>query len=146
MKRMERSRGGFTLTEVLLVAAIIGALTGIAAPRLMRALDKTAATRIVADARSLDLASRAYVQSGVPLPATGAPGEFPTVLAPYVDGEIDFRFRGTVYRYVTQPALETAQLWVDHPEGSAIAAALQEFRNRATVTWTPTRTTFFLLQ
>lgn len=143
MKR-PASRGGFTLVEVLIVAVIVGILAGVGGPRLGRAVDKAAATKVVADARNLTIATRSFLEAGGTLPATSDWGVAPSDLAPFLEEAMTFSFRDAEYRFVTQPLLGTAQLWVQYPAGSGLGDALQPFRRDGEVTWTPTRTTFYL--
>ncbi len=138
-------RGGFTLIELLVVAAILGILSGIMVPNLGRTVDRAAAARVVSDARTLSFASRSFLDSGGTLPASGEWGVAPSGLEEYLQENMTFTFRDTSYRYVTQPELDGAQLWVGYPVGSPLGAALQRHRNETTITWTPTRTTFILV-
>jgi len=140
------NRGGFTLVEMLIVSVIVGILAGIATPSLTRAVDRAAAAKVAADARTITVAVRSFVETGGTLPASEAPGVGPSTLGPYLEANMTFTFRDTVYRFVTQPAIGGAQLWVDYPVGSGVGNALQRFRNTGTVTWTPTRTTFVLAE
>ena len=137
-------RSGFTLVEVLIVSIIVGILAGIAVPRLSKAVDRAAATRVVADARTVAVATRSLLEAGGALPVTGDWGVAPAALTPYLQENMTFSFRDAVYRFVTQPALQTAQLWVEYPAGSGLGEALLSFRRTGEVSWTPTRTTFFL--
>ena len=137
-------RGGFTLVEVLVVSVIVGMLTGIALPSLGRAIDRAAASKVAADARNLSLSTRSFLEAGGILPASGTWGVAPTALAPYLEGTMTFTFRDAQYRFITVPALATAELWVGYPLGSGLGNALRRFRRLGQVTWTPTRTTFSL--
>lgn len=142
---MTRDRLGFTLIEVLIVSVILGVLAGISIPPLTRAANRAAAAKVVADARNLSLAVRQYLEEGNTLPEGGDWGESPTGLGQYLDENMTFTFRDAEYRFVTDPSLGDAQLWVRYPEGSGLGAALMTHRNGSTITWTPTRTTFFLV-
>ena len=139
------NRGGFTLVELLIVAAILGVLSGIILPKLGQAVDRAAATKVVSDARTIAFASRSFLDAGGTLPASGAWGVAPAGLGEYLEQTMSFTFRDARYRYVTQPELDAAQLWVDYPVGSPLGAALMSHRNGTTITWTPTRTTFILV-
>jgi prepilin-type N-terminal cleavage/methylation domain-containing protein len=144
--RSSRDRRGFTLVEVLLVSAMLGILAGVATPMLTRAVDKAGAAKIAADARTLTVAVRSFVETGGTLPASEAWGVAPASLGPYLEDNMSFSFRGTEYRLVTQPTIGVAQLWIRYPADSRLGAALQEFRRPGEVTWTPTQTTFVLVQ
>lgn len=138
-------RGGFTLIELLVVASILGVLSGIVVPSLTRAVDRAAATRVVSDARTIDYATRSFLEAGGTLPASSEWEVAPSGLGEYLEENMSFTFRDARYRYVTQPDLDRAQLWVGYPEGSRLGAALQKHRNGSTITWTPTQTTFMLV-
>lgn len=56
----KRSRGGFTLVEIMIVVSIIFLLAAIAIPNFMRARKRTQATRILEDLRVLDNALDLY--------------------------------------------------------------------------------------
>lgn len=142
---MTRDRRGFTFVEVLIVAVLIGILAGIALPYLAKAVDRASAAKVVSDARTLSLAARQHLEEGNDLPPTEDWGVFPTDLGRYVQANLPFTFRDAEYRFVSQPGLDDAQLWVRYPEESGIAQALKGHRG-STVTWTPTRTTFFLME
>ena len=138
------ARGGFTLVEVLVVAVVVGVLAGIAVPSLTRAIDRAAASKVVADARNISLSTRSFLEVGGTLPPSGPWGVAPAALAPYLEANMTFTFRDAEYRFVTVPALGRAELWVGYPAGSGLGNALQQFRRAGQVTWTPTRTTFSL--
>lgn len=141
-----RSRAGFTMIEITVVSIFLGVLAGIAMPSLVRAVDRAAATKVVTDARILAVAVRSYMEAGGTLPATTDWGQAPTALDEYLQENMAFTFRDAEYRLVTQPAIDDAQLWVRYPAESGLGAALITHRNGTTVTWTPTRTTFFLTE
>jgi len=142
---MSRDRRGFTLVEVLIVSVVVGVLAGMTLPSLTRAVDRAAAAKVVSDARNLSLAVRQYLEVGNTLPAGGDWGESPTGLGDYFQENMTFTFRNAEYRFVTDPTAGDAQLWVRYPVGSGLGAALMTHRNGTTVTWTSTRTTFFLV-
>lgn len=139
-------RGGFTLIEMLVVSVIVGILAGIVTPSLGRVVDRAGATKVVADARTLAVATRSYLEAGGTLPASSPPGVAPAALSAYLEKEMTFTFRDATYTFVTQPAVDAAQLWVDYPAGSGLGEALQRHRRAGLVTWTPTRTTFVLAE
>ena len=146
MRAVDRRRAGFTLVEVLLVATILGILAGVATPQLSRAIDRAGASKIAADARNLTLAVRSYQETSGTLPATEAWGVTPSSLGQYLDDSMAFTYRDAEYRFVTEPSIGLAELWVRYPEDSNLGAALQRFRRTGIVTWTPTQTTFVLAQ
>jgi prepilin-type N-terminal cleavage/methylation domain-containing protein len=144
--RAPGGRAGFTLVEVLLVSAMIGILAGIATPMLGRAVDRAGAAKIVADARTLSVAVRSFVETGGTLPPSEAWGVAPSSLGPYLEENMSFTFRDAEYRFVTLPGTGVAELWVRYPDGSGLGASLLPFRRTGEVTWTPTQTTFVLVQ
>jgi prepilin-type N-terminal cleavage/methylation domain-containing protein len=137
-------RGGYTLIEVLTVSIVIGILAGIATPQLSRAIDRAGAAKVAADAHNLTLAVRSFMAAGGTLPPSGEWGIAPGAMNAYLEETMLFTFRDLEYRFVTQPAIGAAQLWVQYPAESGIGVALQRFRRPGEVTWTPTRTTFVL--
>lgn len=139
-----RRRGGFTLVEVLIVAVLIGVLTGIATPSFGRVIHRAAAARVVSDVRNLSVAVRSFLEAGGTLPHSSPWAVAPTELAPYLEESMPFSFRDVEYRFVTQPNIEVAQLWVRYPVGSPLGEALERYRRPGDITWTPTRTTFVL--
>ncbi|HSW29789.1 MAG TPA: prepilin-type N-terminal cleavage/methylation domain-containing protein [Longimicrobiales bacterium] len=139
-------RAGFTLIEVLTVSLLLGALAGIATPQLSRAIDRAGAAKVVADAHNLTLATRAFMAAGGTLPASSEWGVAPTGLSAYLEETMPFAFRDVEYRFVTQPDIGVAQLWVGYEAESGVGEALQRFRRPGEVTWTPTRTTFVLVK
>lgn len=142
---MSGGRAGFTFVEVLIVSVVIGILAGISIPYLNKAVHQAAAAKVVSDARTVSLAARQYLEEGSTLPPTADWGVTPD-LGEYLQEGFPFTFREADYRWVSQPSLDDAQLWVRYPEDSGLGAALQNHRNGTTVTWTPTRTTFFLVE
>ncbi|HYR58438.1 MAG TPA: prepilin-type N-terminal cleavage/methylation domain-containing protein, partial [Chthoniobacteraceae bacterium] len=55
-----KSRGGFTLVEIMIVVAIIALLAAIAVPNFLRARKRSQATRILEDLRLIDGAIDQY--------------------------------------------------------------------------------------
>ena len=145
MSRRHR-RAGYTLVEVLTVSVVVGILAGIATPQLSRAIHRAGAAKVVADAHNLSLATRAFVEAGGTLPASSDWGLAPTGLSAYLEEAMTFTFRDVEYRFVTQPDIGVAQLWVAYAADSGVGEALQRFRRPGEVTWTPTRTTFVLVK
>jgi prepilin-type N-terminal cleavage/methylation domain-containing protein len=56
----KRSKGAFTLVEIMIVVAIIALLAAIAVPNFLRARKRSQATRILEDLRMLDAAIDQY--------------------------------------------------------------------------------------
>ena len=60
LQNIRKSRGGFTLVEIMIVVAIIALLAAIAVPGFLRARKRSQATSILNDARVIDGALDQY--------------------------------------------------------------------------------------
>ena len=60
LQKLNKSRGGFTLVEIMIVVAIIALLAAIAVPNFLRASKRSQATRILEDLRIIDSAIDQY--------------------------------------------------------------------------------------
>lgn len=60
LQNIRKSRGGFTLVEIMIVVAIIALLAAIAVPGFLRARKRSQATAILNDARVIDGAIDQY--------------------------------------------------------------------------------------
>jgi prepilin-type N-terminal cleavage/methylation domain-containing protein len=60
LQKLHKSRGGFTLVEIMIVVAIIALLAAIAVPGFLRARKRSQATRILEDLRMIDAAVDQY--------------------------------------------------------------------------------------
>src|SRR4051812_13072269 len=60
LQKLNKSPGGFTLVEIMIVVAIIALLAAIAVPNFLRARKRSQATRILADLRMIDSAIDQY--------------------------------------------------------------------------------------
>src|SRR3954468_18855057 len=60
LQKLNKSRGGFTLVEIMIVVAIIALLAAIAVPNFLRARKRSQATRILEDLRMIDSALDQY--------------------------------------------------------------------------------------
>jgi prepilin-type N-terminal cleavage/methylation domain-containing protein len=60
LQKLNKSRGGFTLVEIMIVVAIIALLAAIAVPNFLRARKRSQATRILEDLRMIDAAIDQY--------------------------------------------------------------------------------------
>jgi prepilin-type N-terminal cleavage/methylation domain-containing protein len=60
LNKLNKSRGGFTLVEIMIVVAIIALLAAIAVPGFLRARKRSQATRILNDLRLVDSAVDQY--------------------------------------------------------------------------------------
>jgi prepilin-type N-terminal cleavage/methylation domain-containing protein len=75
LNKLNKSRGGFTLVEIMIVVAIIALLAAIAVPGFLRARKRSQASRIINDLRLIDSAVDQYAiennkSSGFPVPAS----------------------------------------------------------------------------
>jgi prepilin-type N-terminal cleavage/methylation domain-containing protein len=60
LNKFHKSRGGFTLVEIMIVVAIIALLAAIAVPGFLRARKRSQASRILNDLRMIDSAVDQY--------------------------------------------------------------------------------------
>ena len=60
LNKLNKSHGGFTLVEIMIVVAIIALLAAIAVPNFLRARKRSQATRILEDLRVIDSAIDQY--------------------------------------------------------------------------------------
>jgi prepilin-type N-terminal cleavage/methylation domain-containing protein len=60
LQKLQKSRGGFTLVEIMIVVAIIALLAAIAVPGFIRARKRAQASRILEDLRLIDAAIDQY--------------------------------------------------------------------------------------
>src|SRR5260221_14058408 len=60
LQKLNKSRQGFTLVEIMIVVAIIALLAAIAVPNFLRARKRSQATRMLEDLRILDSACDQY--------------------------------------------------------------------------------------
>ena len=60
LTKLNKSRGGFTLVEIMIVVAIIALLAAIAVPGFLRARKRSQASRIINDLRLIDAAVDQY--------------------------------------------------------------------------------------
>ena len=60
LNKLNKSRGGFTLVEIMIVVAIIALLAAIAVPGFLRARKRSQASKIINDLRLIDSAKDQY--------------------------------------------------------------------------------------
>lgn len=137
-------RGGFTLVELLIAAAVIGILAGIAVPVLRNAITKADAAHIVSDVRIVDLAVQQYIEENGTLPGTSAWGAAPTDLAAYIP-DMTFVYETTDYRLVSNTGTGTVLLRVRYPVNDRIGQGLSAYERPGIVVWTSVRTDFYLV-
>lgn len=88
------SRGGFTLVELLVVAAIVGILAGLAIPNLRTVLLRARATELAGDMEVVRTATLSYNGDFHTWPAEAAAGNIPTGLGPYLPDNYSFERNG----------------------------------------------------
>ena len=72
---------GFSLVELLIVAAIIGLITAIAIPNLVAAIQRSRQTRTVSDARTISVGLGIYQQDYAKFPLAGSLADITTEIA-----------------------------------------------------------------
>ena len=80
LQNIRKSRGGFTLVEIMIVVAIIALLAAIAVPGFLRSRKRSQATAILNDARIIDGAIDQYA---IENNKTGSTAVTITMLKPY---------------------------------------------------------------
>lgn len=140
----DRKRGGFTLIEILIVAVVLGILSGIALPNLTRALHQADAAKVVSDVRSIEFAVLAHIEDTGQLPGRGAWGTLPPDLTDYLPENMPFTYKDVRYRLNVNQRRGRVRLQVRYPRGSPLGEALKTFRRPGEVTWNARTTTFIL--
>ena len=82
--RVDARRGGFTLVELLVVAAIVGILTGLAIPNMKTVLLRARATELAGDMEVVRVATQSYNGENHGWPSESSPGAVPPELVPYL--------------------------------------------------------------
>lgn len=92
----DRSRAGFTLVELLVVAAIVGILAGLAIPNLRTMILRARAAEVAGDLEVVRVATLNYHAENLTWPSEAAAGNVPSGLAAFLpDG---FAFAGNGYQ------------------------------------------------
>ena len=92
--RVDARRGGFTLVDLLVVAAIVGILTGLAIPNMKTVLLRARATELAGDMEVVRLAAHSYNGNAHVWPAEAATGSVPPELVPYLPDNFSFNRDG----------------------------------------------------
>ena len=83
LQNIRKSRGGFTLVEIMIVVAIIALLAAIAVPGFLRARKRSQATAILNDARVIDGAMDQYaIENNKPGSASMVTTQFTSFFKP----------------------------------------------------------------
>lgn len=88
--RVDGRRGGFTLVELLVSAAIVGILAGLAIPNMRTILLRARATELVGDMDVVRVATQSYNGDHHTWPAEAAAGQVPPELVPYLPDNYSF--------------------------------------------------------
>jgi len=80
----QRVRAGFTLTELMIVVAVIGLLAAIALPSFARARERSVNVRFAADLQVAKAAFTEYSMEHGDYPPDTMPGEMPEGMADYL--------------------------------------------------------------
>lgn len=93
MRRIDprfRSRGGFTLVELMIVALVLSVLAGIAMPNLRRAITRARATAVVGDLQVVRVGLYTYFADHNSWPPDRNRGRIPSDLLPYLPAGFSF--------------------------------------------------------
>jgi prepilin-type N-terminal cleavage/methylation domain-containing protein len=93
-RRAEVRRGGFTLVELLVVAAIVGILAGLAIPNLRTVLLRARATELAGDMDVVRTAVLSYNGDHHTWPEESGAGAIPGGLGPYLPDNYTFARNG----------------------------------------------------
>lgn len=89
-RRPDARRGGFTLIELMVVAAIVGILAGLAIPNLRTVLLRARATELVGDMDVVRTGVQSFHANSLSWPPETGPGVIPPGLEPYLPDGYSF--------------------------------------------------------
>ncbi|GMV06402.1 MAG: hypothetical protein AMXMBFR53_26780 [Gemmatimonadota bacterium] len=92
--RADARRGGFTLVELMVVAAIVGILAGLAIPNLRTVLLRARATELAGDMEVVRTATLSYNGDHHTWPSEAPAGTIPSGLAEYLPDNYSFARNG----------------------------------------------------
>jgi len=87
-------RGGFTLVEIMIVAAVVGILAGLAVPNLRTMLYKARAVEIAGEMNVVRVAAQNYNGDHLTWPAEATTGSIPPGLAEFLPENYSFQKDG----------------------------------------------------
>lgn len=88
--RVDSRRGGFTLIELMIVAAIVGILAGLAIPNLRTMIYRARALEMVGDMEVVKVAALNYNANNHTWPAEAGMGSIPSGLDTYLPDNYSF--------------------------------------------------------
>ena len=92
--RLDGRRGGFTLVELLMAAAIVGILAGLAIPNLRTMIYRARAADMAGDMEVVRVATASYHGDNMGWPAEASSGEVPPELVEYLPENFSFSGNG----------------------------------------------------
>lgn len=101
MIKIAKKQKGFTLVELLIVIAIIAVLAAVIAPVAVGALEKSKATAVVANVKSLQTAELTHYADKGALPADASVFELNSDLKFTTDSTTEFTLGGVTYTYAS---------------------------------------------
>ena len=140
--KVDKGRGGFTLIEMMIVAAIVGILAGLAIPNLRTMIYRARAAEMAGDMEVVRVAALSYNAEHHTWPGESAMGAIPSGLADFLPENYSFVKDGYRLDYENWPlpsglphdpganALIGVSVVVDDP---AMGNALFEFMGTAIV-------------
>lgn len=88
--KVDSRRGGFTLIELMIVAAIVGILAGLAIPNLRTMILRARAAEVVADFEVVKVATQNYHADNLTWPSEASLGSVPTGLDEFLPDGYSF--------------------------------------------------------
>lgn len=102
-RRPDSRRGGFTLVELMIAAAIVGILAGLAIPNLRTMIYRARAAEIAGDIEVVRVAALQYNAEHHTWPAEAATGTIPTGMADFLPENYSFVKEGYQLDYENMP-------------------------------------------